>query len=72
MKWHLMTEETPQAGAPVLCQGGRGNFYVGYPVTIGSEKTPTNQVYVPDSRARSTYRRPMAWMELPEPYKEES
>lgn len=54
--WTSFDERSPEPGAPVLCKGKNGAYYVGKPVTLDGERT--GKVWVPRG---AEYRSPAAW-----------
>lgn len=55
-------ERPPEPGAPVLCKGKNGAYYVGKPVTCDGERT--GEVWVPRG---AEYRSPAAWRPVDSP-----
>lgn len=60
--WTSFDERLPEPGAPVLCKGRNGAYYVGRPVTFGGERT--SRVWVPHG---AEYRSPVAWRPVDPP-----
>ena len=60
--WTSFNERLPEPGAPVLCKGKNGAYYVGKPVTFGGERTA--KVWVPHG---NEYRSPAAWRPIEPP-----
>ena len=60
--WTSFDERPPEPGAPVLCKGKNGAYYVGKPVTYGGERT--GKVWVPRG---AEYRSPAAWRPVDSP-----
>ena len=60
--WTSFDERPPEPGAPVLCKGKNGAYYVGKPVTLDGERT--GKVWVPRG---AEYRSPAAWRPVDSP-----
>ena len=60
--WTSFDERPPEPGAPVLCKGKNGAYYVGKPVTFDGERT--GKVWVPRG---AEYRSPAAWRPVDSP-----
>ncbi len=60
--WTSFDERPPEPGAPVLCKGKNGAYYVGKPVTYDGERT--GEVWVPRG---AEYRSPAAWRPVDSP-----
>ena len=60
--WTSFDERLPEPGAPVLCKGKNGAYYVGKPVTFRGERT--GKVWVP---CGAEYRSPAAWRPVDSP-----
>lgn len=60
--WTSFNERLPEPGAPVLCKGKNGAYYVGKPVTFGGERTA--KVWVPHG---NEYRSPAVWRPIEPP-----
>ena len=60
--WTSFDERLPERGAPVLCKGKNGAYYVGKPVTFDGERT--DKVWVPRG---AEYRSPAAWRPVDSP-----
>ena len=60
--WTSFDERLPEPGAPVLCKGKNGAYYVGKPVTFDGERT--GKIWVPRG---AEYRSPAAWRPVDSP-----